>query len=52
MIESDVECVSENEERERFVMDWTKNLISGAVSSVDDEQNKEKATGAAQPTTE
>ena len=40
LIESDVDCVSETEERARFVMDWTKNLISNTVSGVNSEEQK------------
>ena len=59
MIESDVDCVSENEERERFVMDWTKNLISSTVSGVNSGEEQKtpivkiaaaaESTGADQP---
>ena len=34
MIESDIDCVSENEEREKFVMDLSKNLITNTVEGV------------------
>ena len=34
MIESDVDCVSENEEREKFVMTISKNLITNTVEGV------------------
>ena len=48
MIESDVDldCVSENEERTKFVMDLSKNLITNTVEgvAVEDQKNGQKGS--------
>ena len=56
MIESDVDCVSldrlsENEERTKFAMDLSKNIITSTVEGVTNATEEAKASGSASKNT-